>query len=173
MKLLEITSVNKKGTYAGYRFCDKSVKKLIKLGKQCGVDNIIDSEDFHTTLLYSRKRLPEYKPKGILDEPLVAKLIKAEIWPTNSNMNALVIILESPKQVSRHKYLMKTHKGTWDYPNYIPHFTLSYDCGKFSKSELSKLNNQISDKDITINLINEYSEDLILNWEIEKDVKKK
>ena len=68
--------------------------------------------------------------------------------------------LDSSDLRERHEFLMKEHKATYDFPEYIPHITLSYDIGDFDINTLD-----IEDlDDIDFQVIEEYKEDLNLDW---------
>lgn len=85
-----------------------------------------------------------------------------EVFNTQDNKRCLVIKLESEYLTNRHKELMKNYPSlTYDYPEYIPHITLSYDIGDFDISEI-KLNESTT-LPMFFNIITEYKEDLQVN----------
>jgi len=161
MKLFEISSEKRKGTYAGMRFCQETKKNLKELTNQFEVPEPLDVKEYHTTLLYSEKFLPEYKAQGKLDNPYDGTPVKCESWETQEGNNALVMTFKSPELSKRHSYLMKEHKATWGYPTFKPHVTLSYDCGDFCVKEINKY---LKDAPFSINMVKEYHEDLNLDW---------
>ena len=139
-----------KGTYAAVRYSDESIKKLEKVVKELPNPNY----DFHTTLLYSRKYLPNYKPLGKIQETATVNGFK--IFDTQDEKRALVLTLDCPFLVNRHNELMKEHGATYDYDEYIPHITLSYD---LEDRQIEKINfNEV------LEIVLEYSEDLKLDW---------
>ncbi|MCK9369784.1 hypothetical protein M0R04_07760 [Candidatus Dojkabacteria bacterium] len=162
MKLYEIAS--KKGTYAAVRFSDETNKAILKYIKDNKIPNGLKTKDLHTTLLYSRKFLPDYKPGGKYEKPMVGIPTEFDVWESNNedgnNTNCLVIKYKCPELTKHHKQLMKDHKATFDYPDYNCHVTLSYDIKDTDIKKLPKF------KDIvpTINIISEYGEDLNLSW---------
>lgn len=141
-----------KGTYAGLRFSEESKDKIMKLCEF--VPNSISRDDIHCTLLYSRKHLPNYIAKGSINE--TAKVNGYKIFETQDGSRALVLTLESDFIINRFNELMKTHDATYDYDEYIPHITISYDIGDFG---IDSLNFNES-----LDIIEEYKKDLKLDW---------
>ena len=98
----------------------------------------------HCTLLYSRKHCPDYKPLGKLNRPLHIQFGGFEIWPTQDKKHALIVRLDAPEMIARHNNLMKEHGATYDYDEYKPHITLSYDVGKdFDISTLKDIKDDV------------------------------
>jgi len=156
MRLKDITETKEeKGTYAGLRFNDDDNDAIIELTKKLNIPNPINREDIHLTLLYSRKFLPDYKPAEKIDE--WAYPTKFHVFDTFDKKRALVIKIDSPYAQKRHKELMKKHGATYDYPEYLPHITLSYDLGDMEIPKWEGI-----PKEFHINY--EYSEDLKLEW---------
>jgi len=150
------------GTYAGVRFWGEDVKKLEAFVAENNIPNPLPSEDYHSTLLFSKVPVPDYEPHGLYKMSLTAMPIDVKLWGEDEE-KALVIILDCPQLVKRHEYLMKKHpEATWDHPEFIPHVTLSYDAGDF---DISKLNV----KDIgMLSIVEEYSDDIVPDWEKNK-----
>jgi len=150
------------GTYAGVRFYSDDVKKLEAFVAENNIPNPLPSEDYHSTLLFSKVPVPDYKPHGMYKQSLTAMPKDVKLWGEDEE-KALVIILDCPQLVKRHEYLMKKHpEATWDHPAYIPHVTLSYDAGDF---DISKLNV----KDIgMLSIVEEYGDDIVPDWEKDK-----
>lgn len=146
------------GTYAGYKYDKDDVKKLRQWAKDKGIPNRIPSNNIHTTLLYSKKKCPDYEPLGSLKNPIVAKLGKPEVWDDHNNgTKALVIKLDAPDMVKRHKELMKQHDATYDYPTYKPHISLSYDVGEdFDLDKLSDMQDNVKE----LKAVEEYGGDI-------------
>ena len=162
MKLNEITKKTPDGTYAGVRFSDKTRDAIAKYIADNNIPNAIKDHKLHTTLLYSRKYLPNYKPRGELEEVLVGKPIKFEKWPSQPDEDGnvskcLVLKYDCPDLVNRHEDLMKEHDATFDYDEFKPHVTFSYNVDDLQCKDLPEF-----DDDIEIS--EEYGEDLNLNW---------
>jgi hypothetical protein len=146
----------KGGQYAAYRFLStKGIQKYIDRNQ---IPNPIPTEKLHVTLLYSRKPMPGYKPLGLIAEPIKVMVEGFDVWDTQDGKKALVARLDAPKVVARHHELMKKYGGTFDYDEYRPHFTMSYDVGPdFDKDRLPPFQH-----DLYLN--REYGEELNTNW---------
>ncbi len=173
MKLEELFEENKKmkehkdGTYAGVNFSKDTVDAITAFIKKHKIPNAVAERKLHTTLLYSRKPLPDYKPEGKLDPSFIGKPEKFEIWKTrDSGKNALVLKYDCDDLIKRHKFLMKEHEATYDFDEFIPHITLSYDIGDMTLKEVGKAD-EIGD----IEIVSEYSSALDLDW-AQKDIHK-
>lgn len=150
------------GSYAGVRFDAGTIRDLILLQKTLGIPNPLAEEKFHSTLLFSRKPLPNYVAFG--EYPVSpasdSNTFELRIFKTQSGKNALVLAYECSFLQARHKELMDEHGATWDHPSYIPHITLSYDIGDYPVT-LGPIQ-FLSERRIVI--VNEYQEDLNLDW---------
>lgn len=150
---------SRKGTYAAVRFSDDTLAYLEQLQHKLKVPNPHPKTKFHTTLLYSRKHLPNYEGAGKLNpSPLSDTNAKLEIWPSHKEgLFVLVLQYKCDWLEDRHSFLMDEHKAEYDFPEYIPHITLSYDIGDWKpdsfKIELSQ----------PLELVQEYHEDLDLD----------
>lgn len=152
-----------KGTYAAVKFSKDTKDRIKSFIKKYDIPNAVRPDKLHTTLLYSRKFLPDYKAEGDLTEPIVGKPIGFELWKTQpregqEQTQCLVLRYEAPELEARHKALMKEHGATWDYPDYNAHVTLSYNF----PGTLEDVGEpeEIGD----IEAVHEYGEDLNLNW---------
>jgi len=162
MKLEEIMEKTKEpGTYAGYRYNKDDVKLISKYANDAGIPHPLNPNKMHTTLLYSKKPCPDYEPLGKLEPPIEAKLGKFDVWKTQDGKNALVLNLIAPKMVKRHKDLMKEHGASYDYDEYKPHITVSYDVGDLDLKDLP----DIADTIDKLRAVEEYGEDLVMDWQ--------
>jgi len=164
LKLLAEAETSTKGTYVGAKFSDETNDRLEKFIKKHNIKNPLDPEHFHTTLIYSRKYLPDFKARGELQPPLIGTPKKFDIFKSRTDTNCLVLIYDSKEMVARHNQIMKEFEATYDFPKYVCHITLSYDCGDVDIDDLGSHIHEIGDIEITY----EYEEDLNLNWAIEK-----
>lgn len=167
MKLTEILAEakEKKGTYAGTYFDNDTVTAVKKYIDDNNIPKPVSADKLHTTLLYSRKYLPDYEPAGEYDEPLEGKPLELVVWKTQGDentepANCLVLKYDCPELVARHKQLMKDHGATFDYDEYTPHITLSYDIGDMDINDLPDVKKAIP----RIGVAKEYGEDLKLDW---------
>lgn len=120
-----------KGLYIAVKYNQSANDDLMDFIKKYNIPSVLKPEDFHTTLIYSRK----YAEINELDDNLGDNEIVAypkglEVFETFDKKRALVIKLDCNYLEDRHKYLMGKYELTYDYPEYIPHITLSYDIGE-------------------------------------------
>lgn len=150
------------GTYAGVRFDPLTVRDLMIMQDMLNLPNRLDPAKFHSTLLYSRKPLPNYVPFGHYLTPATSdsNQFDLKVFKTASGKNALVLAYDSVFLSNRHKSLMDEHGGTWDHPSFIPHITLSYDIGDLN-IELGSTS-FISDRKIVI--VEEYGDHIDPSW---------
>lgn len=167
MKLTDVlTEDTKPGTYAGVHFDQETIDKIIKYIKENDIPNPVPKNKLHTTLLYSRKYLPDFKAEGKLDKPMSGTPDQLVVWETNGKerneptSRCLILKYKCPELVKRHDFLMDTHKATYDFPEYIPHVTLSYDIGDMDIEELPDPKKTIDQ----IVIVEEYQETLNLDW---------
>lgn len=147
------------GTYAAVKFSEKTIESLVELQEKLGIPNPLASSEFHSTLLYSRKNLPNYIPIGELTPVVTSDTedFTLDIWPSNGgDKNVLVLIYPCEWLSSRWKELMEEHDATWDFPDFTPHVTLSYNVGEWQPDQ--KVVHFASRKPIVI--VEEYSSDL-------------
>lgn len=169
MKMSELFEEKKQGTYAGVKFDTETNKALHKYMSDNDIPTSVRPDKLHSTLLYSRKHLPNYEPQGKIDPPWIGKPKKFDVWPSkDSGTDCLVLEYDCPELVKRHKELMKEHDATYDFPDFKPHVTLSYDIGDLDVSALPDIKKAIPE----LKIVEEYKEDLDLNWAKNKGVKK-
>ena len=167
MKLADIiTETNDmRGTYAGTYFDINTVESIRDYITENKIPKPVNLSKLHTTLLYSRKFLPDYKAAGKYETPMIGTPTELVVWKTKGDdgsepANCLVMKYECPDLVKRHQELMKTHGATYDYDEYNPHITLSYDIGDMDITTLPNVVEAI--KQVVIG--EEYGEDLHLDW---------
>lgn len=162
MKLFELKE--QKGTYAGVKFDDKTNDTVLKYIKNNKIPNGLPADKMHSTILYSRKFLPSYKPAGEYDEIMKGTPTSFDVWPSSnedgSSANCLVLKYDCSELAKRHKELMDEHNATYDFPKYEPHITLSYDIGNLDIKKLPDIKGVLP----FINIVKEYGEDLDLSW---------
>lgn len=154
MKLSDVIENENKlpGSYAGVRFDKRTVNALEKYIKDNNIPN--PNDNWHTTLLYSRKHLPHYKPDEKYKKPMVGTPMALEVWKSQSGKNVLVVNYSCPTLYQRHHKLMQQHGATYDFDEYKPHVTLSYDVGDdFDVDGLPEFKRQLK-------IVGEYYEDL-------------
>lgn len=146
-----------RGTYAAVKFCKDTTALIQDFCESTQIPNPVPVDDMHCTVIYSRKYLPEFQALGEIDPPNIATFKGFRVFPTSSGEKvALVLELQSKFLHDRHQSIMKEHGATYDFDEYIPHITVSYDVGDFDPSTLD------TDKleDTEFNIVSEYTEDL-------------
>ncbi|AGN30373.1 hypothetical protein VPFG_00376 [Vibrio phage nt-1] len=141
------------GTYVGIKVDEASKQELIQLQKTLRLQNPLDPDDFHVTVLFSRKQIDV----PTVDTTFVATVEQIDCWKTQDGKHAVVAKMTCPELVERHEDLISIG-GTHDYPDYQPHVTLSYDdviTPMFVNAE--------------VRLVDEYIEPLDLNWVANND----
>jgi len=161
MRLDEIVSTPD-GTYAGARFSANSKEAIKNYIDKHNIPNAPNLDSLHTTILYSRKFLPEFQPKGAYDPAIKAVPTGFESWPSQPDesghrKNCLVLTFDAPDLVNRHESLMKNHDATYDFDEYKPHVTFSYDSGDRDPTKLPEFTEDLE-------LTEEYGEDLNTDW---------
>ena len=164
MKLDEIgINEDSKGTYAGVRFSEDTVSRIKSFIGDNEIPQPVPDDKLHSTLLYSRKHCPNYEACGDYKFSLNGTPTEFDLWESQpdeegNKSNCLVLQYDCDPLVERHKSLMSEHGAMFDFEEYKPHVTLSYDVGDL---ELSNLNPSDIDP---INIVSEYNEDLNLDW---------
>ncbi len=165
MKIIELCEKKEdstKGTYAAVQFSKETLNNIKKYIKDNDIPNNTKFDKMHTTVLYSKKYLPDYKPQGKLNPPLIGTPLKFEKWPSQPDDDGnvamcLVLRYTCDDLVDRHKSLMKEHDAAYDFDEYKPHITFSYDVAGLQCKDLPKFEDKIE-------IVEEYGEDLNLDW---------
>jgi hypothetical protein len=147
---------NAKGTYAGYNLAPVSADRLVRFLKDNGIP--CSQEEFHVTLLYSRKDHSEqFSPNPDLFHMAFHDgyaLFDSHI----PGCRCLVMKLRCPSLIQRHVALMAELGATYDYPIYNPHITLSCSVPEdFSTFKLPTMKGSLM-------LVGEYYEPLNELW---------
>lgn len=148
-----------KGTYVGLRVLQPANERLYQhcLDNGIEVKKSMFDRRLHVTVLYSRK----YCPNIVVPDPNVthynARFLSYDVFTTQNGKYALVMKLSAPGVTARHRKLMAEHGATYDYPEYLPHITLSYDYDMPRAVGITPFPHNII-------LSEEYVEDLNLDW---------
>jgi len=124
--VIEQKGDHKDGTYISVKLNKQDSAKLDFWATENGIKNLIDPSEYHTTVIYSKKGIPDSKGYD-LDLPIEAKISGWEIFDSQGSTKCLVGVLDSKELVKHHNNIMSTYKGTYDFPKYIPHITLTYN----------------------------------------------
>jgi hypothetical protein len=145
--LLEISKdkLHPDGTYVSVNLSKENSKELDEWVSNQKITNPIDSKEYHTTVVYSRKGIPEAKSHD-MKLPIEASLKEWKLFDTQGGTKCLVAILDS-KELQKHHLEYKTKFGaTHDYPDYHPHVTVSYNFTGDLPTEKPSLNLKFDSK---------------------------
>ncbi len=115
------------GTYVAVHLSKQSAKELGAWVNSHNIPNKADPKQYHTTITYSRKGVPDvvnYK----IDLPINCKITEWKIFP-HGEKKCLVGIVDCSILEDHHNAIKNTYGATHDYPDYAPHITISYDYG--------------------------------------------
>lgn len=128
MFIVKENTNNVVGTFVCVKFDDKTVEYLYDFIELCGIDNPIDSDDFHATVLYSKEKdLVELKSTPISLYRMQAKVSGVDIFTNKDGSKALVLKLDSHHINNRHEYLRSKYNVEHTFLEFCPHITLSYN----------------------------------------------
>lgn len=116
------------GTYISAKLTKKSQQVLDKFVSDHNIPNAADPKQYHSTIIYSRKGVPDAKSYKF-KLPFKAKVKEWKKFDTQLGKSGkcLVAIMESPELEKAHKDIRKEYGATHDYPDFHPHVTVSYD----------------------------------------------
>ena len=162
MKVKELLKEKKEGLYAAVKFSSETVDRIMKFGFENEIPNLLKVEDFHSTMAYSRVPVPKFTPISNIDE--IGIPTSFEIWASPPNAfkeeetHCLVLKYDCDYMHKRFDEIMSMG-ATYDYDEYKPHMTISYDVGKdFDIKKLPKAS------DIgKLHIVGEYTEILDLD----------
>lgn len=150
------------GKYVGVHFDQDTIEQVQKILNDEQIPNPISPEDVHSTIAHSKTDIPDYEPDGEFEEPQEASINGFKIFNTSEGGRCLVATLDSDYLHSRHQKTLD-HGATYDFDEYIPHVTLSYNVGDdWDDSNLDKLTNKYGGTRLGIS--DEYMSDLDPDW---------
>lgn len=138
------------GLYVAAKFSESTLDALEELQRNLKCPNPVPREKLHSTICYSRVKVPYTVSSGSFE---VANDGHLEIWK-HGDTPVLVLVLNSEYLKCRHQYA-RTLGATHDFDDYTPHITLSYNVGPLTYK---------GDVQIPIVLDREYKEPLKLDW---------
>ena len=148
-----------KGTYVGWRYGDDTLHEINTWLSDSYIPNPIHITKIHSTIIYSRVEF-DFEPKGRFIVPEYAQTNRLGTFDTRDGKRALIWFIDCQAMTDRHNHIMKTTAATFDYDEYTPHITLSYDIP--ADYDISKLH--IQGLPIVLQLVSEYTEELDLDW---------
>lgn len=115
------------GTYAKLLLDDQSIRSLVSLIKNLSLPNPVPADSLHTTVLYSRKPIPEAVELNSMAARYQGKVSGLARWPTQDGKTCLVALIDCRPAIKLHDRIKDHYGATWDFPQFHPHVTLSYD----------------------------------------------
>lgn len=116
---------HEKGTYIKADPIQANRDQLFSWTQENGITNAVDSSEYHTTIIYSKNPCPEAKEYDF-KLPMHATVSGFKIFDAPLG-RCLVAALESEDLKTVNSDIMQRYGATSDYPEYIPHITLSYN----------------------------------------------
>lgn len=117
------------GTYAEL-VPDAATKAMLSnLAAKLGISDPTPHDKLHTTVIYSRRPCPGMQDIDGQPFPHAGRIAALETFPTQTGTRCLVALVQCPQLDQLHADLRQQHGATHDYPDFRPHFTLSYDYG--------------------------------------------
>lgn len=147
----EMLNNDKQPMYVAVRPDVAAVAEFRKLIRLHDIPKPIPNDKMHCTLIYSRT--PTVIPQVQNQRLYKATIEKFDVFNTRDGKRCLVAKLNSVDLQVRHNELMTDLEASYDFPNYLPHITLSYDIGDF---DIEPLNQALSLHPVY--LTNEYYE---------------
>lgn len=148
-----------KGTYVAVKFDEFTLDSIQQLQDELKLLNKVKREDLHSTVVYSRVKIPYKTGHADIGNVLISQKQHLELWDTSDGKALVLVMDDAVKLKFRHDYA-KILGATYDFPDYKPHITLSYNVG------VQKINLYETNLNIVVN--HEYMEDLDLDWAKDK-----
>ena len=118
------------GTYTKVLLDDAAKDRIYELMDALNLSNRVPKEDLHTTIMYSRKPCPNAMEMDGIATPFRGKVSDLKTWENRgTGGNCLVAVIDCDPLRNIHEYMHLKYEATYDFPEYISHITLSYDCG--------------------------------------------
>jgi hypothetical protein len=110
------------GTYSSLLLDEESSEELFAYCAKLNIPNLVEPDEYHCTLIYSKKDCPEVA-KEDFDLPCGAIPIGFRILGVETKV--LVLELYCPNATRLHELFMEKYGATHDYNEYIPHITVA------------------------------------------------
>lgn len=152
-----------KPTFVGLKFSKESNNVIYELSR--GLPNRINEKSIHVTLIYSREPI-KYTSKNP-KKPITATPKCYSIFSGTNDTKCLVIELDSPEIISLHNSIMDSTGASYDFPEYKPHVTLSYNVGNDFDLDTLPAISDIPELYLDV----EYTQDIDFSWGLNNVVK--
>jgi len=126
MKMDELNHSN--GTYVCLLPSSDSIVDLQSLQTSLNLSHPVNPNDLHMTVIYSRVPCPA--ASSLMDNftPISGYIKKLGYLPSTTGNTCLVAEIMCSDAHNIHRYIREQYGASHDYPDYIAHITLSYDC---------------------------------------------
>lgn len=113
-----------KGTYVNVKISDLDKNKLYDWVVGRGINEPLDKNEYHTTVIYSRTPCPDAAnyEYGI---PITGNITGWKIFDAGIG-RCLVAFVQSEQLQKINADLQRDYGATSDFPEYLPHITVSY-----------------------------------------------
>lgn len=112
------------GTYSSFIPSVQTREDLFSYFTSMGIPDLVEPDDYHCTLLYSRKACPDIIET---DFALPCEAIATGYKILGEDSKVLVLELYCPNASRLHNIFVDEYGGTHDYPEYIAHITIAKD----------------------------------------------
>lgn len=118
-------------TYCCSIFDETTNKKLKQYCQKYNIPNI--PSDFHATMVYSRVHV-DFEPLEFVGVTIPAYNTGFSKWKTDKSW--IIVLTLNSKWLNYRFREAKELGATWDFPEYSPHITLSYDAYDYDITQL-------------------------------------
>lgn len=152
MKLIELLEAEDEGLFMAVHFTEETLDDLVALGETLGLENVTARNDFHTTIIFSKKYIN--LPPITHDVKIDPATYSWELFGHENNV--LVLKYESPELKERFDAAMELG-ATYDFDEYKPHVTFAFDVENIDLDDLDL-------PTFSLQLAEEYQTPLDLDW---------
>lgn len=117
-------AVHPSGTYACIIPSRDSQEEILKYCVDQGIKNLVDPNEYHCTIIYSKKACPDVAKE---DFGLPCKGLITGFKVLGKDEKVLILELYCPNAVRLHNLFMEKYGATHDYPEFISHITIASD----------------------------------------------
>ena len=157
--ILEEYSID--GVYVAVKWDTKAMEQLAEYFHD-KIPEPFPAKDMHTTLACSRT----YFTHKLSNDVFIAEIDKLHIFKNEKlGHTALVILLKSDSLSKRHEVIHQDENASYDFDEYKPHITLSYDVSSMSEEDLKyilsiEFLSKLKEQNVIIQNGKEYTEKL-------------
>jgi len=124
-----------KGTYVCAYADNQTMKNIVRFILDNDIPHPTPENELHATIIYSREGNKDSESFNF-PNLITGKFKGWEIFPNKiNNTKSLVALLESPTLTKIHNDMMQQYGFTYDFDEYKPHVTFSYDYGNRAPPE--------------------------------------